>query len=205
MRETLYKRVFERHYTGFHKDTNDFNPVAVTRNFDVNKEGYEIYVSWSTASEINNDYFEVQCSIDGLTWKSISRVDGSGNSNNILHYNTVDADINGYEVKYYRLKQVDFDGTESYSKLLEFYFDEDKRYELNAYDNGEHIVVDLQQIGIFDVQIFDINGALLYQKSLNNSMADSILFIEKNNLSEGLYFVKAFNAKTSLSTTLLIR
>ena len=174
-------------------------------NFDVNKEGYEIYVSWSTASEINNDYFEVQCSIDGLTWKSISRVDGSGNSNNILHYNTVDADINGYEVKYYRLKQVDFDGTESYSKLLEFYFDEDKRHELNAYDNGEHIVVDLQQIGIFDVQIFDINGALLYQKSLNNSMADSILFIEKNNLSEGLYFVKAFNAKTSLSTTLLIR
>ena len=90
-------------------------------------------------------------------------------------------------------------------KLLEFYFDEDKRHELNAYDNGEHIVVDLQQIGIFDVQIFDINGALLYQKSLNNSMADSILFIEKNNLSEGLYFVKAFNAKTSLSTTLLIR
>lgn len=174
-------------------------------NFDVTKEDNDIYVSWSTASEINNDYFEAQCSIDGLTWKSISRVDGSGNSNNILHYNTVDADINGYEVKYYRLKQVDFDGTESYSKLLEFYFDEDKRHELNAYDNGEHIVVDLQQIGIFDVQIFDINGALLYQKSLNNSMADSILFIEKNNLSEGLYFVKAFNAKTSLSTTLLIR
>ena len=174
-------------------------------NFDVTKEDNDIYVSWSTASEINNDYFEVQCSIDGLTWKSISRVDGSGNSNNILHYNTVDTDINGYEVKYYRLKQVDFDGTESYSKLLEFYFDEDKRYELNAYDNGEHIVVDLQQIGIFDVQIFDINGALLYQKSLNNNMADSILFIEKNNLSEGLYFVKAFNAKTSLSKKLIIR
>ena len=38
MRETLYKRVFERHYTGFHKDTNVFNPVAVTRNFDINKD-----------------------------------------------------------------------------------------------------------------------------------------------------------------------
>jgi hypothetical protein len=38
MRETLYKRVFERHYTGFHKDTNVFNPVAVTRSFDINKD-----------------------------------------------------------------------------------------------------------------------------------------------------------------------
>jgi hypothetical protein len=65
--------------------------------------------------------------------------------------------------------------------------------------------VDPQQIGIFDVQIFDVNGALLCQKTLNNSMADSILFIEKNNLAQGLYFVKAFNTKMSLSRTLLIR
>lgn len=173
--------------------------------FDVREDEDGVYVSWSTASEINNDYFEVQQSNDGITWKTISKVEGAGNSTNVLYYSIVDSDINGYEVKYYRLKQVDFDGTESYSKLLEFYFDEDKRYELNAYDNGEHIVVDLQQIGIFDVQIFDINGALLYQKTLNSSMADSILFIEKNNLSKGLYFVKAFNSKTSLSTTLLIR
>ena len=38
MRETLYKRVFERHYTGFHKDTNVFNPVVVKMNIDLNKD-----------------------------------------------------------------------------------------------------------------------------------------------------------------------
>lgn len=38
MRETLYKKVFERHYTGLHKDTNDFNPVVVKRNIDLNKD-----------------------------------------------------------------------------------------------------------------------------------------------------------------------
>jgi hypothetical protein len=65
--------------------------------------------------------------------------------------------------------------------------------------------VDLQQIGIFDVQIFDISGVLVYQKSVNNSEGDSILFIEKNNLSKGLYLVKAFNAKTSLGKKLLLR
>ncbi len=173
--------------------------------FDVSKEEDGVYVSWSTASEINNDYFEVQQSNDGITWKTISKVEGAGNSTNVLYYSIVDSDINGYEVKYYRLKQVDFDGTQAFSALREIYFDESKSNELNTFDNGGHIVVDVQQVGIFEVQIFDANGALVYQQSLNNSKGDSLLFIENQPLAKGLYFVRAFNAKTSLSKKLLIR
>jgi hypothetical protein len=174
-------------------------------HFDANKEDNKVDVSWSTASEINNDYFEVQHSIDGITWKTLSHIEGAGNSNNILYYNTVDYDVKNYDVKYYRLKQVDFDGTQAYSKLRAIHFDARKINELNTYDNGEHIVVDVQQAGIFDVQIFDVNGALVYQTSLNNSMEDSVLFIEKHNLTKGLYFVQAFNSKTSLSKKLLLQ
>ena len=174
-------------------------------NFDAIKEDHRVDVSWSTASEINNDYFEVQHSIDGITWKTLSHIEGAGNSNNILYYNTVDYDVKNYDVKYYRLKQVDFDGTQAYSKLRAIHFDASKINELHTYDNGEHIVVDVQQAGIFDVQIFDVNGALVYQTSLNNSMEDSVLFVEKHNLTKGLYFVQAFNSKTSLSKKLLLQ
>ncbi|MFZ9956756.1 MAG: T9SS type A sorting domain-containing protein, partial [Flavobacteriales bacterium] len=173
--------------------------------FDVTKENNAVYISWSTGSEINNDYFEVQQSNDGITWKTISKVEGAGNSANILHYNIIDSDISGYEVKYYRLKQVDFDGTQAYSKLREVYFDENRNNELNAFDNGEHIVLDVQHHGTFEAQIFDTNGALVYQQSWNNSAGDSVLLIEKQNLAKGLYLVKAFNAKTSLSKKLLLR
>lgn len=75
-----------------------------------------VFVQWSTAMELNNDYFTVQRSADGITFYDISVVDGNGTNNGILHYHDYDYHaLSG--ISYYRLKQTDFDGTISYSSV----------------------------------------------------------------------------------------
>jgi hypothetical protein len=66
---------------------------------------------WSTASETNNDYFIVYKSYDAFNFEELGFVDGNGNSSRVINYSIYDNDIDHkYDVIYYKLKQVDFDG-----------------------------------------------------------------------------------------------
>jgi len=69
-----------------------------------------IDLNWSTASEINNDYFIIEKSYDAIQWYEVTRVTGSGNSSEIKKYQYLDkVDLLNKNI-YYRLIQVDFDG-----------------------------------------------------------------------------------------------
>jgi hypothetical protein len=89
----------------------EFKNIQVTKEFEYNK------LSWSTASETNNDYFEVQHSIDGRNFIVVGRVEGYGNSNTERDYSFAHA-VSGKEFSYYRLMQVDFDGRYEYSSIV---------------------------------------------------------------------------------------
>jgi hypothetical protein len=67
-------------------------------------------LSWSTASERNNNYFMVENSVDGKSWTEIAKISGAGNSSAILHYQAHHIGIK-LGTNYYRLSQVDYDGT----------------------------------------------------------------------------------------------
>jgi len=67
-------------------------------------------LTWSTASEMNNDYFTIEQSDDGIEWKNIAEVNGAGSSTNINHYEFSHFNFNNI-LNYYRLSQTDFDGT----------------------------------------------------------------------------------------------
>ena len=76
-----------------------------------------ILLSWLTATEINNDYFIIEHSIDGFNWYSLQTIQAAGNSNNTLEYSFMhyfpDSKIN-----YYRLRQIDFDGNSEVFKAV---------------------------------------------------------------------------------------
>lgn len=78
--------------------------------------GNAVNLIWQTASETNNDYFTIEKSNDMIDWRPIAVVDGAGNSNSALEYMYIDKNYEG-DQKYYRLKQTDFDGKFSYSKI----------------------------------------------------------------------------------------
>ncbi len=93
------------------------NPLPVTWSDFYGKEAAcEMVLNWSTASELNNDYFEVEKSANGRDFTLLGTVKGSGTTNNYRQYKFVDR-LPATE-NYYRIKQVDFDGKTDYSKVI---------------------------------------------------------------------------------------
>ena len=90
-------------------------PVELT-HFEATTKGKNVSLTWATASERNNDRFEVQRSATGEAFQPVGTVKGQGNSTSPHAYAFLDAQpLAG--VSYYRLRQVDLDGTESFSPV----------------------------------------------------------------------------------------
>jgi len=68
------------------------------------------YIFWTTFSEINNDYFVLKRSVDGVNWESIQTVNAVGNSTQETNYFIQDYDFLLNNLNYYRISQVDIDG-----------------------------------------------------------------------------------------------
>jgi len=69
----------------------------------------KVLIRWTTLSQVNNDYFEVQRSVDVEHWYTVETVTGAGNSNSQMSYSIIDNDP-FFGISYYRLKQTDYDG-----------------------------------------------------------------------------------------------
>lgn len=78
------------------------------------KEGNQL--KWQTATEINNDFFELESTTNGNNFKTVGRIKGAGNSKEQQNYNFLDH--TSEQITYYRLKQVDFDGSHTYHPII---------------------------------------------------------------------------------------
>jgi hypothetical protein len=100
--------------------SNAANPLPVElARFTAEPLGADALLRWATASEKNNDRFEVEASADGRTFRRIGQVPGHGSSSQPHEYQLVDPAIARYAASlvYYRLRQVDADGTFAYSPV----------------------------------------------------------------------------------------
>lgn len=89
--------------------------------FDAIQKESSVDLVWTTASEVDNDYFIIQRSSDGINFENYHKVGGIGNSSSAYTYHTVDGNPH-LGISYYRLKQVDLNGDFTYSdtKSVEF-------------------------------------------------------------------------------------
>jgi len=85
--------------------------------FNIDKDDGYNHLTWSTASEDNNDYFNIEKTIDGVYYNNIATINGAGNSNSQLNYEYDDFEIMD-NICYYRLKQTDYDGKFKYHNLI---------------------------------------------------------------------------------------
>ena len=83
--------------------------------FEAYHSGEQVYFKWQTASELNNDYFTIECSTDAEDFESLATVQGSGTTNYTVDYD-YQYRLNYVGTMYYRLKQTDYDGSSTYSK-----------------------------------------------------------------------------------------
>lgn len=92
-------------------------PVELTSFTAISQPG-SVTLNWTTATEINNHGFEIEKRFENSEWKTISFIEGHGTTTEPNNYNFTDKDLHNGKY-YYRLKQVDFDGSYEYSNVIE--------------------------------------------------------------------------------------
>jgi len=169
-------------------------PVPVKfLNVSAQKKGTGVNISWATGSESNNDYFEVEKSNDGGTsWSVIAKVASSGNSSITKNYAGYDAKPNP-GANYYRIKQVDKDGTSKYSVTVVYKLTIDQTdVSVLANPFTTNITVDFlsNRSQVVNSRLVDNTGRQVNMQQINIAKGASRKFIETGNLSRGLYILQ---------------
>ncbi len=156
-----------------------------------------VLLRWQTASELNNDYFEVQVAKDIETLRSerfetIEKVEGHGTTAATQNYSFthyMDARFGEY---YYRLKQVDYDGAFEYSDIVSVRFEKNiKSYTLYpTLVKGNTIALDLdaKQKSTADIRLIDLSGQLMKEYNIAIQKGAQTLQLElPDGLETGTY------------------
>ena len=148
----------------------------------------QVLLTWETSSEHNNHYFEVERSINGVSFGKILTVDSKGNSTSTQEYTAIDASPST-GISYYRLKQIDIDGKSTYSKSIAVTFASTEN-ELKAYPNPTTSILNLQINDVISRKLtyalYTINGKLITQQNVNNNTTT----ITTSNLAIGTYLLQ---------------
>ncbi len=173
--------------TGFASGTSVSNPcvspLPVTLvSFEARCNGSDLIFDWTTNSERNNDYFTLESTEDGISFETLGKVKGAGNSDEILNYSLQAAEAG--DARYFRLKQTDFNGESSHSNVI--YADCHLAGKLKLYpnpNNGSFRISGLNEGA--NVSIRNEIGQLV------NSFTVSGTNIEVHELAKGVYFVES--------------
>lgn len=168
-------------------------PVELV-NFDATaNSSAQIELKWQTASEVNNDYFTVENSIDGINWKELKQLKGAGNSTAKLNYSTTDEHpFKG--VSYYRLKQTDYDGKFTYSSVKDVNVTHTETRVI-IYPNPSQDIITLngEESEINRTRIYNLLGQDVTQQTREIKNAQTIITIDLKDLNPGIYYIKTMN------------
>lgn len=175
--------------------TPSFLPVELVSFTGEALENNTTLLKWSTASEFNNQYFEVQRQ-DANIWEMIGIENGKGNSQQLQNYTHIDTQPKE-GINYYRLKQVDFDGKFEYSPVISVKFNNISNSPsttpaVSIYPNptsgevwvktDENIPSDNPQ----NISVFDVKG----QQILSSLHKENTQLVDLKYFENGLYYLK---------------
>ncbi len=165
-------------------------------SFEANAEERGNVLSWKTATENNNDHFNVMKSTDGVQFEKIAVIDGAGNSNTIQAYNYTDEDLIN-TVVYYRIDAFDTDGSSTLSNIVKVVRDDRNTLTISPVPANEFINIELvaDKSDSANLTIYDVSGKVVRIESLELSNGKQIIPLDITELSSGIYFL-AINGKT---------
>lgn len=160
-----------------------------------------IELEWTTASEQNSDKFIVQRSRDMIQWDFISELAAAGNSNSSIQYFTTDTNpLAG--IAYYRLLQLDFNGTEKIYGPISISCLEDKANNMLIFPNpssGSFTVEisSMKELENAQLQLIDLTGKLISRQQVHLVAGVNHVLFEESHLKVGTYFVKILNEENT--------
>jgi hypothetical protein len=175
-------------------------------NFTALCKNQNILVEWSTASETNNFFFTIERSLSpsgggaggGFNWNSIATINGAGNSNNLLNYSFTDIlpspNGEGQGVRYYRLKQTDFNGAFTYSGIVYTSCNNSSFEYINVYPNPahDHFNCDIisEENTVIDIYITNNLGQSGITKKIDVKKGENSFSIDVSKLMHATYYFK---------------
>lgn len=190
---------------------SDGNPALLPvelLDFSAKSKETHIQLDWSTATEINNDGFEVQRSIDGENFETIAWVEGNGNTTNVQTYQYED-----YEAKvgmnYYRLKQIDFDGEFEYTYIVSAKLGSVEGITIsNLRPNpaNERVFIDIEtdEASLSVITVYNHMGQKAAVINTSLERGRNTVEIETAHLSSGAYFVSIESNDTAVTKKFVI-
>lgn len=174
-------------------DHNTILPIELM-SFTAACNGRYVNLEWTTATERNNDYFIVERSDDAINFTEIARVAGAGNSIEQLDYNYTDYSAAGGD-NYYRLVQVDYDGTRTASEIVVANCSEaEGEPDVQVFPNPFHndLTIHMENFGgtIVSIEVYDMLGRIVMQKTIGVDGSSEETMLQLDNLSNGTYNVR---------------
>jgi hypothetical protein len=155
-------------------------------------QAHTAQLDWMTASEIDNSHFVIERSYNARDFEDIQTVQGAGNSDHLLRYGYLDNTIaKDQNTVYYRLRQVDFDGTEAFSPIRKVDFNEDLQLgQTVIYPNPTSDVINVKfdkadEAENHQIQVMDNIGRVL----MNVTTENNEVVVDLSNQPAGLYFI----------------
>jgi hypothetical protein len=188
----------------------DVNPLPIELLFfNAELKGRVVDLSWTTATEKNNDYFSVERSTDAKEFSELLRKQGAGNSTTKRNYTAIDEEpLTGYS--YYRLRQTDFDGVSTFSEIVAVK-NQNRNYNFQIisvtpanFSQKFSVVFTEKPNTEIKIEIISSAGQVVFRdKIITTDKNTEYNFNDETGLSNGIYFLNLYSGNEKLSKRIL--
>jgi hypothetical protein len=165
-----------------------------------------VILKWITYTEVNNDFFEIEKSPDGISFMRIGFVKGNGNSTREISYSFIDESPQEGK-SFYRLKQNDFNGATFYSDVITVNFKKELSGEFypNRLSNGQHQTsLNLSMSGLATIYIYDLQGRCFFESAKLELTSGKLFNFSVPDLPPGYYQLTIKSTVSQKSFSLFI-
>lgn len=164
-------------------------------------KNHKVILNWQTATEEKNDRFEIQRSFDKQKFKYVGEVKAQGSGNKLVSYTFTDKEVSG-ENLYYRLKQIDNDGSENFSPIIKIRCIRSKSNNISLFPNPATNILYVQLPKEMEddvlIDIMKLNGLVV-----KRILTGEPYIINVEDLAPGIYLVKASGRENSYTAKFL--
>lgn len=172
---------------------NKNNPLPIELlSFKGECKGKNILLTWETATEVNNDYYTVERSINGETFNSVAVIQGAGNSSANLHYEYTD-DFPFSGVLYYRLKQTDYDGKFEYSNIFSIRDCKNLDASIYAFTHDMQsiiVIINTPIIKNYFLTLYNMMGEEVFNRQINAMKGKTRIELQMEIIASGIYLLR---------------
>lgn len=169
--------------------------------FNAEPDGEVVKCTWETASETNNEIFDVERSFDGNEFTSIGQVPGFGLgvSNSKINYSLIDPEMCD-DIRYYRLKQTDFDGRFSYTETIALSCKLNSKIELfpNPANSDLTCRFTHSENSELSISVHDIAGRIVLIEKITGKKGVNQIHLNIDDLAAGAYYLRITNAENNV-------